>query len=365
MVTMGRFSPEANAYLKYSYGGQNAKLKFKIKNFVKKYRIWFIVSGFLLVSTGVFYFLRTNNYLNIEGKNSNSKIIYPSHPLTGIKCANYDKRPYAVMLAEDKEARPLSGIVKADIVVEMQVVKKNITRMMALFICVRSSRHDFIPIAASFDAIFAHWGGSYIALNDLKRGIIDNIDAMINPNNAFYRKTGIYAPHDGFTSYNRLKNTAEFLNYRLESKFEGYKHKEDISNKDTPSTIVIGYQAPYNVNYVYNSESNSYFRWRGGKPEQDKLDNSQAESKVLIVMFTNSRQLDKDYNDVDVLGDGGAIIFQNGEMERVKWSKALSPLESKLKFSNSDGEEIPFVSGKMWIHVVDYGTTIRWGEEAL
>ena len=154
-----------------------------------------------------------------------------SHPLTGQKCENSKARPVAVMLAEDTVTRPLSGISKADLVVEMPVVKDGITRMMAIFACeepedigsIRSSRDDFIPLAAAFDAIYAHWGGSHFALDELNGGITDNIDALINPFNAFFRKNTKVAPHNGFTTYQRLFGAAEKLGYRMETNLQNKK----------------------------------------------------------------------------------------------------------------------------------------------
>lgn len=340
-----------------------------------------IIASFLIFIGGVFYFLQNNSGYSFEvlPKETEELILYPAHPLTGKKCENYNQRPYAIMFASDTITRPLSGISKADVVVEMPVVKDSITRTMALFACeepqeigsIRSSRHDFIPIAASFDAIYAHWGGSYLALEDLNKGIIDNIDALINPFNVFFRKDGILAPHDGFTSFEKLKNTAERLGYRQENIFEGYPRaerdlvplREDEDN--VPTTISIEYPAPYNLSYIYSKKINSYRRWRGNKPEIDVLNNQQVEIKTLVVMFTNSRQLDPDYNDVDVAGVGNALIFQNGNMQRVKWEKAENPISSKLKFVDDAGEEILFVSGNMWIHILDIGTGVMWGDEVL
>ena len=118
------------------------------------------------------------------------------------------------MIAGDEEARSLSGISFADIVVEMPVVTGSITRMLAIFVCedpgeigsVRSARHDFIPLAQGFDAILAHWGGSRLALGELNEKIMDNLDALPNYYEPFYRKVGVLAPHDGFTSRERMLN---------------------------------------------------------------------------------------------------------------------------------------------------------------
>lgn len=336
-----------------------------------------IASSFLIFAGGIFYFLQNSYSFEIFPEEIEELVLYPEHALTGKRCENYNQRPYAVMLAADTITRPLSGISKADVVIEMQVVKSSITRIMSLFACeepqeigsIRSSRHDFIPLAASFDAIYAHWGGSYLALDSLNKGIIDNIDALINPFNVFFRKDGILAPHDGFTSFEKLKNTAERLEYRQENIFEGYPRTEldqaQLREVDIPTSISIEYPFPYNVTYIYRKKTNSYLRWRGNKPEIDMLNDQQVEVKILVVMFTNSRQLDIDYNDVDVTGTGDALVFQNGNMRRAKWEKAEQPLSSKLKFLDDTGEEILFVKGNMWIHILDIGTEVRWGEEIL
>jgi len=112
-----------------------------------------------------------NNKNNIKKEDSS----IPLNDITGIRCKNGDKRPYAIMLAADKAARPLSGVSEADVVVEMPVITDGITRYMAVFKCeepkeigsIRSARHDFITLAKSFDAIYAHWGGSYFAWKNL------------------------------------------------------------------------------------------------------------------------------------------------------------------------------------------------------
>ena len=106
-------------------------------------------------------------------------------------------------------------------------------------------------------------------------------------------------------------------------------------------------------------------RWRGGTPEYDRLDNRQVEAKVVIVMRTTIRQLDAEYNEVDVTGSGEAFIFQNGILISGSWEKAASPLESRLIFRDQEGNEVAFVAGPRWIEIVDMDTEIRWGGEEL
>jgi hypothetical protein len=275
------------------------------------------------------------------------------------ECANPKRRPIAVMIAEDREARPLSGIAYADIVVEMPVVTGSITRMMAIFICedpgeigsVRSARHDFIPLAQGFDAILAHWGGSHFARDELRKGVIDNLDAMPNYFDTFYRKDGVPAPHDGFTSMARMSSAAEKLGYRMTSNFEGYKFEENSPARMTGQNLEIGYRYPYNVMYEYNPETNSYLRWRGGAKEIDALNGEQVETNNVALMRAASRQIDRDYNDVDVVGEGEAVVYRNGEEARGVWIKKNA--KDMLRFYDENGRDFAFAPGKIWINIIE------------
>jgi len=292
-------------------------------------------------------------------------------PITGLECENYNRRPIAVMLAEDPITRPLSGISQADMVIEMPVITGSITRMMVVYVCespdeigsVRSARHDFIPLAMGLDAIFAHWGGSHYALDKLDNGIMNNIDAMKNPYNAYWQKSGIPMPHNGFTSYSRLLNAADKLEYRLENKFVGYPHlteKQEISNKKQ-GKLTIGYSGHYRIYYEYDPKTNTYLRWRANEKEIDKNNGNQVEASVVAVMRAESRMIEPpDYNDVDVEGEGEAIIYQNGEEIRGYWKKQGAYSKSKLYFLDSKGQEIEFAPGKIWIEIVEPNTEVKW-----
>ena len=292
-------------------------------------------------------------------------------PISGVACENAKRRPIAVMLGGDTVARPLSGIGEADLVFEMQVIEGSITRLMAVFVCadpgqigaVRSARHDFIPLANGFDAIYAHWGGSHFALDKLKTGIADNIDALPNLYSAFYRQSGIVAPHNGFTSTSRLLNAAEKLSYRTTGKFIGYYHmteKETALHGQENKILRISYAPPFNIGYEYSPKKNSYLRFRGGTKEIDKNTGNQIEAKNIVVMRAISQPLEGQYNDVQVEGEGKAEYYLNGHKKDGKWKKDKSDVSSKLYFYDKEGEEIKFVPGSIWIEIADPGMAITW-----
>jgi len=293
-------------------------------------------------------------------------------PISGLACQNYNRRPIAVVLAEDEVARPLSGISQLDLAIEMPVITGGITRTVAFFQCnepeeigsIRSARHDFIPLTMGIDAVLVHWGGSHFALDMLNKGIMDNVDALTNPYQAFWRKQTIPAPHNGFTSIKNILKVIKAKNYREVSNFEGYPHLEISGGKgqilDKKGILNILYSIPFNVRYEYNPETNSYLRWRGDEPEIDKLSGSQVEANNIVIMRAFSRQLEKDYNDVDVEGQGRAVVYRNGEEIKGTWEKDKSNPSSKLYFFDENGKEIEFIPGPIWIEIVEPYQKVEW-----
>lgn len=338
----------------------------------KKLYFILIVIVILIIAGFVFWKMGGRSFeIGIDSKKDDKSLNKAGiNPITGLECENYDRRPVAVMLATDPQTRPLSGISQADLVVEMAVITDSITRLMGVYNCeepgeigsVRSARHDYIPIAMGLDAIFAHWGGSHFALDHLDVGIMDNIDAMRNPYNAYWQDWDKSMPHNGFTSYRRLLNAAEKLGYRLENNFEGYPHLKKIDSKQqTRGRLTIGFGNKYRVYYEYNGETNTYLRWRGDEKEMDKNNNKQVETSVIVVMRASSRMIQPpDYNDVDVEGQGEAMVFQNGEEIKGYWEKTGSYSGSKLYFLDNSDEEIEFTPGKIWIEIVEPYQEVKW-----
>jgi hypothetical protein len=336
-----------------------------------------IVLIIILISLGWYFVQGKSNSLNIsnsknssgEAKESEAPKILKS-PISGLECIDANRRPIAVMIAGDAVARPLSGLAEADLVFNMPVITDSITRMMAVYVCnspkelgsVRSTRDDFIPLARGLDAILAHWGGSHFALDLLDKGIMDNIDALKDSGSIFFRKSGIAAPHNGFTSYSRLSGAAAKFDYRLENKFDGYLHLEGnlTSAATTTKTLMVGFPGSFQVKYIYDPADNSYWRWRGGTKEIDKNNSQQVAAKNVVIMFAESHQIEGQYNTVAVEGSGKGIVYRNGEEIQATWKKDKANQTSKLYFYDLNNEEIKFVPGQIWVEVVQPDQTVSW-----
>ena len=325
------------------------------------------VAGMFLFGKGANFEINKENPETSSMSSASATPVLSQSPISGLACADANRRPLAVMLADDAIVRPLAGLSEADLVVEMPVITGSINRLMAIFVCgnpkeigsVRSARHDFIPLARGWDAIFVHWGGSHFALDKLNAGVMDNIDALKDSGDVFYRKTNLPAPHNGFTSMKRLWAAAQKLGYRAEGQFGGYSRLSELA-ATTTKTLFIGFPGEFTVKYVYDSASNSYLRWRGGTKEIDRNNGQQVAAKNVVAMIAQSRQIEGQYNDVDIEGEGKVKIYRNGEEVIGAWKKDAKNQNSKLYFYDSAGQEIKFVPGQIWVEIIEPGESIIW-----
>ena len=322
-----------------------------------------ILTGSVALIFIVSFFVWWNKEITVTGLNPWQAQSGLKSSISGLECANAGRRPLAVMMAGDPETRPLAGIGQADIVFEMPVTPNGITRFLAVFQCedpkeigsIRSAREDFIPLAASLGSIYAHWGGEKEALNKLDSGIINNIDAMKYEGTVFYRKNSMPRPHNGFSSIGLLLAKAEALGYGSKDTFQGYAHGKDEVKRNLSSivsTIEVAYPGQYQATWQYDEQTNSYLRSRGGSQERDANSGEQVRADTVVIMETSSRVLDKDYISVDVVGEGEAVIYQNGSSMSGQWKKDPSQTSSKLYFYDTNGQEIKLVPGKIWVEIV-------------
>lgn len=319
----------------------------------------------------------SGNGLSFLNPSEQSKAPWSSNesPISGVACANAQRRPIGVMLASDPVNRPLSGPASADAVVEMPVLINNVTRLMAIYQCneprelgsVRSTRHPFLYVQAGLDAVVVHWGGSYWALNMIKNegNVYNSLSALGTGQSAFFRKSNLPAPYNGFTSYQRAWDALVASKYRTKTVLEPYPHVNDASESDRGEggTLDIGWPGAMKVRYTYNRQTNSYDRSWGGTKMVDALDNVPVSPKVLVVAHTtmNLMKQGEPYVGVGTEGSGKMEIYQNGKVIEGTWQKSTIKKEDPPHFLDASGKQIELVRGQIWIHYVDDASTqVRW-----
>ena len=272
----------------------------------------------------------------------------------------------AVMIENSPDARPQSGLKSAGVVFEA-IAEGGITRFAAIFQQekptlvgpVRSVRMYFVDWIAAFNASVAHVGGSFAALNEVRGGNYRDIDQFFN-GSYFYRASDRYAPHNVYTNFEKLDALNVSKGYK-NSTFTGFSRIDSAASKTpTASSIKVTISSPlFDSSYAYNVTTNTYDRSEGGAKHMDR-ENGQISPRVVIVMTIPERTVLEDgYREqIDVIGSGKAVIFQDGTAAEVTWSKT-SKLD-QLKFTDAAGKDVPLARGQTWLTSVPQDGGVTW-----
>jgi hypothetical protein len=292
--------------------------------------------------------------------------------LSGTKTSkeNSERRPIVVMLGNDPVARPLAGLSKADMVVEMPVLINDITRLMAVYQTqypteiggIRSARHNFIELANGLDALMVHWGGSFRAESYFKLNYIDHVDGLTD-GSAFYRVSRKAAPYNGYSNFDKIQTRAQEKGYRTTTTFNAYTFEDEPEEADrgTKGTLEIPYPGNDEVSFKYDPATNDYVRYNNGELQKDEVDGAELHAKNIVVMRTTyGSLLGSQYLDVKVMGSGDCTVYQNGKSKSCTWKKDSSDRHNPLQFYDSENKQIPFVRGTTWIEIVKPSYDITW-----
>lgn len=327
------------------------------------------------------------------------------------------RRPLVIMVENSVEARPHSGLNRTDIVYEA-VAEGGVTRFMAVFYCdaarssvpvapVRSVRTYFLDWASEYNfPLFGHVGGAncsgeklpsgkmgpcktdkraqaieqlsdygWRGLNDLDQmGIgvpmykrvqsrlfeiigadVSMEHSVVADTNALYK----YAKeHRGFTNLDPDGDD-------WQKKYVSWKFQDDAEEAKRGSGTAISFDfwegyKQFDVRWEYDRANNEYKRFTGGEPHLELESKTQLNTKNVVILFT------KEFGSVDELkhnlyttiGEGKALIFQNGNAIEGFWEKKNRL--GRTVFTDKKGKEIEFVRGRIWIEVVDTSTTVAY-----
>ncbi len=321
------------------------------------------------------------------------------------------RRPMGVMIENSLDARPQSGLSRADIVYEA-VAEGGITRFLAIYLCgasaedvqvgpVRSARTYFLDWISEYGVspLYVHVGGGNCdprtgsgCLNGAKADALGQI-----------RKYGWEAYNDinqfsvGFPTfwrdYDRLgKEVAtEHTMYSTTDKLWEVGAKRGLTYKDEDGQLWSetyqpwkftqeepsekGETAPaynfwdnqdspnYRVEWQYDSENNQYLRNNGGQPHLDLDFNQQLTAKNVVVAFmVESRANDGYERNLHLLykdtGTGKALVFKDGQAIQANWRKKSRT--DRTIFTDSSGKEIEFNPGVIWISILPSGKKVDY-----
>lgn len=318
-------------------------------------------------------------------------------PLNGVMYTLKEKdiwdkhRPLAVMIENSEEARPQSGLSRADIVYEA-LAEGWITRLMGVFYCntplenitfapVRSARTYYVDWVSEYDALYNHVGGAGRCADDTvddrakalcqidRYGIKDldqfgigfpdcyrNPDRLDHPvatehtmvcfSDNLYKiaaKRGWANPDENGITWD--KNFKQWL-------FEDDADRTEQGNAQNIKIVFAEGYDRYDVEWDYDQLSNTYKRKNGGVAQLDLDTQEQLAAKNVVVQLTKlTGPVDEHGHFLyATIGSGKAIIFQNGKTMIGTWSKKSRI--GRTVFFDSLGKEIKFTRGLIWIELI-------------
>jgi hypothetical protein len=323
------------------------------------------------------------------------------------------RRPLAIMVENSADARPHSGLNRADIIYEA-VSEGGVTRFMPIYLCdsarsdvvvapVRSVRSYFIDWASEFGKtpLFGNVGGANCSGERLPNGNMgpcksdprtqaiellasygwrhakgNNLDQFSVGAKAYIRnetRTGqpVATEHSVEGRTEKLYQVAlerGWTNLDLQGRdwnqdFRPWKFKDDAAEAARGSITPIAYDfwdgyKQFDARWQYDRATNAYQRFTGGEPHLDLETGKQLTAKSVIVLLT------KEIGPVDSLkhmlyqttGTGKALIFQDGQVIEANWEK--KDRTARTIYTDKKGQEVTFTRGRIWISVVDTATKV-------
>ena len=300
------------------------------------------------------------------------------------------RRPLAVMIENHTEARPQSGLSAADVIYEA-VAEGGITRFLAIYLCnlsdvqigpVRSARTYYLDWLSEYDALYAHVGGANTpgpadALSQIIKFGVKDLNQFSIGFPIFwrdYQRLGhpVATEHTMYSTTQKLWEVGakrgwtatDSAGLRWDKNFTSWKFKED-KGVGKVSEITVNFwesQANYTVNWNYELQCNCYKR-KNGDIHIDLNNKKQLEAKNVVVQFQREANANDGYpGNVHLLygtiGQGRALIFQDGNVIEGKWMK--NSRTARTKYVDSKGGEIEFVRGQIWIQTVPEGSKVTY-----
>lgn len=341
----------------------------------KKYQITLIVVIAVLAAGSVWgYYLATGGDFSFSEVINNDKEKKEENSINARKLdgvivntkEEVNPYPVAVMVENLSSVRPQSGLSKASVVYEA-LAEGGITRFMLIFPGdkneankigpIRSARSYYVEWLSEYDAMYA-FSGAYPPVLAAVSGLqIKNINAMYEGSKYYWRDHSYSAPHNMFTNSQNLGYALrdKDLDGIDQAKFQAWKFKDETALEDRPEeakTINIDFSgAAYNVEYRYDRESNTYLRYNGGAEHTDRNTSEQLAPKNVVVYKLPTRTID-DYGrlEMDVIGEGEATMFSNGQATTGTWKK--SSRTDRTLFYDENGKEYEFSRGQTWVDVI-------------
>jgi hypothetical protein len=291
----------------------------------------------------------------------------PTCPLTGTEAAGgkIPRRPaLAIKVENAPEARPQSGLDKADVVVE-EPVEGGLTRFIAIFQChdatrvgpVRSGRMEDPDVLRQFGhPVMGFAGGANPVKKAIDRSGLVDANYLVAPQ-AYTRDASRLAPHNLYTTTAALwKAGAKIAKSHGRSPAPVFTYSSDVAGKSRKvGQVHLPFSGYSDVYWKWSPKEDVWLRSHGTVPHM-LTDGSQVSATNVVVMQVKvgtSSIVDVAGNpspQVKLTGKGKASIFRGGRMIQGRWSR--QNLKDLTTFTSRTGDRIALAPGNTWVELL-------------
>jgi hypothetical protein len=280
------------------------------------------------------------------------------------------RRPVAVMINNHVQARPQSGLSSADIVYEA-LAESGITRHLAIFWStapdkvgpIRSARQYYLEWLSPYDPLYIYDGCA--KTTNPKTNACGNVYTykikIIGTLGAWRWNDGTrYAPHNEYSSLEKAWDYAKTKKWNNMPNIESWEFKKEATSAERGQKTKVkvtfyeklNNNGMYDVIWTYDSRTNSYLRTIGGKIDIDQETDTQVSAKnVVIQEITMTPAYDDKARIIqDTIDKGKATYLIDGKITTGNWEKTSRT--DRTSYYDSNGDEIEFNRGKVWISVI-------------
>jgi Protein of unknown function (DUF3048) C-terminal domain len=119
-----------------------------------------------------------------------------------------------------------------------------------------------------------------------------------------------------------------------------------------PATALgVDFGASYAARWDWDPAVNTFVRTQYGALQRDGYSGGPMTASNVIVVYANAQVVDSSGHVLyDLLGEGRAQLFINGQAHEANWRK--EHIGEPTRFYSPDGQEAAFARGRTWIEVV-------------
>lgn len=296
----------------------------------------------------------------------------PRWPLTGLDAPTGDAirlRPVSVKVENSPEARPQSGLDRADVVYE-SLAEGGITRFNAIYQSqapgsvgpVRSARLSDVHIVPQYDALFAFSGASGVVTSRLAAARVPNLSEDAGVTKCYTRVSDRRRPHNLYLDIAKAREVAAERGFETVASLRPLQFDRSAPPTGTSVTgITVPFSPSNRTSWRYDPATRRYLRSDNGRPNSDAVTGEQLAARNVVVIWARTTEtasrdvVGSPTLDITLSGTGRATVFHDGQRFDGTWSAQKG---SPPQFVGGDGRAIGLAPGNTWMQVIPNNANI-------